>query len=934
VTTRYLRFAALVLLLAFAALPLAAADIQIVVADGAGVGFNDTTPATPVGGNMGTTVGAQRLVVFQEAARIWGALLPSNVPIKVSSSFTGLTCTASTAVLGSAGTTTVHANFAGAPFTNTWYNKPEADKLSGTSLGTNPNSIQARFNSDLGKTTPACLTGTFFYLGLDDNYGSDINLLTVVLHEFGHGLGFQSAADANGTFIGSGTNQFPGIFDRFLFDTSAGKTWDQMATDTDRMNSSTNTGNLVWNGASAATYAKAYDAKPRLVMTAPVSVAGTYSVGTAGFGLPLSSPGVTAEVVAAQDASDAAGPSTTDACSTITNAAAVAGKIALVDRGACFFVVKAKNVQNAGAVGMIVANNASGVIGMGGSDATVAIPSVMVSQSDGSLIRGALPGTANIDVDPTQLSGADATGRLLMYAPSPYESGSSVSHWDTSAYPNLLMEPNINGDIGLTTDATLFAFRDLGWFLGSTNLPTTWVLPSSAHLQGQNNAFYTTGLTVTNTGSVDANLVLKFLGHDQDGTGGVEVTRTVAAGQTVTYGDVLGSLFGVSSGYGAIRIVADTSNLRIVSQTSTPPPSGIGTFGQAVPAASGNDFVTTAASKALFSLRQDAAFRTNAVIANATDQPVHVDLTLKSETGATLGPGASYDLLPYEMRQKTMTDLGAPNGTSNAVLVVSTPTPGARIATYAAVIDNNTNDPRTILPVILGTLGANGNWLLPSSAHLQGQNNAFYTTDVTIANTGSTAATVTLKFLGHDLDGRGGAEVVKTVPASSTVTYTDVLGSVFGVSSGFGAILFTSNSASLKVLSQTSTPPPDLNGTFGQSVPAAGSADFVTLAAPKALVGLRQDASFRTNAVIANATDQPVHVDLTLKSETGATLGPGASYDLLPYEMRQKTMTDLGAPNGTSNAVLVVSTPTPGARIATYAAIIDQTTNDPRTVLP
>ncbi len=45
-------------------------------------------------------------------------------------------------------------------------------------------------------------------------------------------------------------------------------------------------------------------------------------------------------------------------------------------------------------------------------------------------------------------------------------------------------------------------------------------------------------------------------------------------------------------------------------------------------------------------------------------------------------------------------------------------------------------------------------------------------------------------------------------------------------------------------------------------------------------------------------------------------------------------VTALGAPDGTADAALTVSTTTPGARIATYAAIIDQVTNDPRTVLP
>ena len=265
-----------------------------------------------------------------------------------------------------------------------------------------------------------------------------------------------------------------------------------------------------------------------------------------------------------------------------------------------------------------------------------------------------------------------------------------------------------------------------------------------------NGASYTTSLTVTNTGSFDANLKIKFLGNNQDGRTGAEVTRIVGAGRTVTYADVLNSLFGVSSGYGAIRINADTNLLKIVSQTSTPPPSGVGTFGQAVPALAPNDLVTSASSQVLIGLRQDAAFRTNAVIANATEAAAHVDLMLYSSGGSLLG-SQSYDLLPLEMRQKTMTELGAPDGTADATLVVSTTTGGARIATYAAVIDQTTNDPRTILGIRTGLDGNSRVWLLPSSAHRQGQNGAFYTTDVTLVNASGSAANFTLKFLGLSL---------------------------------------------------------------------------------------------------------------------------------------------------------------------------------------
>jgi len=71
----------------------------------------------------------------------------------------------------------------------------------------------------------------------------------------------------------------------------------------------------------------------------------------------------TADMVLADDGSG----TTSDACEPLTNAGAVSGKIALVDRGSCAFVLKVKNAQNAGAVGAVVANNdGSGLINMAG----------------------------------------------------------------------------------------------------------------------------------------------------------------------------------------------------------------------------------------------------------------------------------------------------------------------------------------------------------------------------------------------------------------------------------------------------------------------------------------------------------------------------------------------------------------------------------------
>ena len=86
-----------------ASAPATAATITIVNNDGAGEGFNDPTATAPIGGNTGTTIGQQRLIAFQFAADVWGALLPSNVEIRINATFDALTCSATSAVLGSAG---------------------------------------------------------------------------------------------------------------------------------------------------------------------------------------------------------------------------------------------------------------------------------------------------------------------------------------------------------------------------------------------------------------------------------------------------------------------------------------------------------------------------------------------------------------------------------------------------------------------------------------------------------------------------------------------------------------------------------------------------------------------------------------------------------------------------------------------------------------
>ena len=442
-----------------------AATITIVNMDGAGEGFNDPTPATPVGGNPGTTVGAQRLYVFQYAAGIWGGILPSNVEIFVQAQFDPQTCDATTGVLGSCGAVEYFRDFVGAPLSGHWYNVALANRLYNSDLNPGANDINATFNSSVG--SPTCLTVGWYY-GVDGNEGTQIELLPVLLHELGHGLGFLTTT--SGT-TGSYMSSYPHIFDHYLLDNSLGLHWDQMSA-AQRAASAVACKRLVWDGSWVTPRAPEFlGAKPLLRITAPAGIAGNYEVGLASFGPPLADPGVTAQVVLANDGTG----TTSDACEALINGADVAGKIALIDRGSCTFVIKVKNAQNAGAVGVIIVDNVAGCPppGLGGTDETIVIPVVRVTQADGNLIRANIASgvMATLTTDPSLLAGADAIRRVMMYSPSIYQGGSSVSHWDVSASPDLLMEPAINNSLSSSVDLTKWNFADIGWFQGRLAAP-------------------------------------------------------------------------------------------------------------------------------------------------------------------------------------------------------------------------------------------------------------------------------------------------------------------------------------------------------------------------------------------------------------------------------------------------------------------------------
>ena len=277
-------------------------------------------------------------------------------------------------------------------------------------------------------------------------------------------------------------------------------------------------------------------------------------------------------------------------------------------------------------------------------------------------------------------------------------------------------------------------------------------------------------------------------------------------------------------------------------------------------------------------------------------------------------------------------DLGVAADVTGARLVLSTDTSGSAFS--ASVIDDVTNEPRTLLPKAAPIpYDKPFRWYLPSSARAGGAGGAFYTTDVTLANVGSVTANYFLKFLGNNRNGSVGPQRNFSLPAGRSATFADVLKSVFNLGSDYGAIQ-VGGSEDLVVLGQTSTP--GFGGTFGQSVPAMELQDLISFIKPRSIVAVLDDTSFRTNLILCGTTEfVSVDVDVSLISPEGATLGTRRDR-LPPFGKIQvsRVARELGATGDLNGARLDLSTPTSDGSFAAYASVIDNVTNHPSRLLP
>jgi|GEM_PF-300548 len=442
--------------------------------------------------------------------------------------------------------------------------------------------------------------------------------------------------------------------------------------------------------------------------------------------------------------------------------------------------------------------------------------------------------------------------------------------------------------------------------------------------QGAAGSFFRTSMWLTNPGSSDTVVRLRYVPTGPNGGAEETALITILSKRSVAIQDVLGDAFGASantSGTFVVEVAAGNTTPLVTSRTFNDA-GAKGTFGQYIPA------VPLSASQAgdafLEGLGGDAANRSNVGVLNLTSSSIDATLTVRDENGNVKG-----NPIPITVPSHASVQINAVNNAAGAgplsVFSVRISATGSFFA-FASKLDNKTSDP-IFIPSTLSPLATQ--WI-DGVGSLIGANNTLFKSNLSLTNRNGTAATVNVALTPRSATAPT-ATTSLIVPAGATKFFNDAVSELFTFQGAASLSITTSPSTPVVAWARTYSDK-GADGTLGQFIPGFGVSDLIGTKGA-ILQGLSQNSGFRTNSGIVNTSAASVSVTISVRKADGTKAGekvytPAGGQSLFISQV----IRDITG-NDATDAYLEVVPATPGA-IYAWASFVDNVSTDQTFVRP
>ncbi len=269
--------------------------------------------------------------------------------------------------------------------------------------------------------------------------------------------------------------------------------------------------------------------------------------------------------------------------------------------------------------------------------------------------------------------------------------------------------------------------------------------------------------------------------------------------------------------------------------------------------------------------------------------------------------------------------------------VYSYAAPGTYTVTLTAANDYG-SDSASEDVVVAGVIQSRHDTFVAAAAHAEGNNGAFFVTDLEINNRGLTPMLYQLAWLPRGANNSAPtlSEAYMLAPGRG-VRYTNVLDAVFGLTDALGALAVLADTTGALVMSRTyNRSAGETTSTFGQSMPGVALEDMITTGQRRRIVFMTENADYRANLGCQNGKPANLTIMAQLFSSDGTSLAL-RSIDLAPWSNKQlnQVFADALPPGGTMpDGYVDVWTETPDGAFFCYGSVADNHSNDPTTILP